>query len=286
MEDKVTQIITDQIIKKLEGGVAPWKKPFIGGARIGEHKNGTTGKHYRGINALITGMSGYPSANWYTFKDIAGQNRRLKKGQKGTKVMLWTFVDKDGEEADKKYSFKKYYTIFNEAQLEDYDPSKLFGQMAEGIDFSPIDEAEKIKENWKSCPKIIHSEIQRRAFYNRSEDFINMPPKQDFFSVEEYYSTLFHEMTHATGHSSRLKRDTLEKINSFGDHNYSKEELVAELGSAFLSAKAGISNEVIDNQASYIQGWLKTIKSQPSIIIHASQKAQKAVDHILNVEWN
>jgi antirestriction protein ArdC len=286
MSDKVTQLVTDQIIKKLEEGVNPWRSSFIGGAGLGEHKNGTTGKHYRGINALVTGMSGYISPKWYTFKDIAAQDRKLKKGEKGTKVMLWKFIEDEKEETNKSKSFKRYYVIFNESQLEDFDPSSTLSNLSRSIDFSPIEEAEKIQKNWKACPKIVHSETRRSAFYNKNDDFINMPPREDFFSVEEYYSTLFHEMTHATGHSSRLKRDTLEKINCFGDHNYSKEELIAELGSAFLSAKAGISSEVIDNQASYIDGWLKTLKAQPHLIIHAAQKAQKAFDHILGVEWS
>lgn len=286
MEDKVTQIITDQIIAKLESGVLPWKKPFEGGAGLGEHKNGSTGKHYRGINALITGMSGYASPNWFTFNDIKNQGRKLKKGEKGTRVMLWKFIDESESEDGRKISFKKYYVIFNEAQLEGYKPESALEEITKGLDFCPIEAAEQIKDNWTCRPPIKHSEVRKSAFYDKIDDFINMPPKESFFSVEEYYSTLFHEMTHATGHKDRLNRDTLEKISRFGDHNYSKEELIAELGSAFLCAKAGISADVIDNQASYINGWLNVIKAQPSLIIHAAQKAQKAVDHIIGKEWN
>jgi len=133
------------------------------------------------------------------------------------------------------------------------------------------------------CPEIKHG--QAKAFYSPSLDYINMPPVALFHSDEEYYSTLFHEMTHSTGHSDRLNRSTVTKTAHFGSSDYSKEELIAEMGSAFLSAEAGIINTTIDNSAAYIKGWISALKSADNrgLVIQAASAAQKAADYVLNV---
>jgi antirestriction protein ArdC len=133
-----------------------------------------------------------------------------------------------------------------------------------------------------NAPSIERKEA--RAYYQVSGDVVNMPKENLFQSDEEYYSTLFHELIHSTGHESRLNRDEISKTNLCGSHDYSKEELVAEMGAAFLCGRCGIEPSVIENQAAYIQGWLKKLKSHKKWLIYAAAKAQKATDFILGVE--
>ena len=128
-------------------------------------------------------------------------------------------------------------------------------------------------------PLIEHEE--QRAFYRPSDDKINMPETDSFFSDEEYYSTLFHELTHSTGHESRLNRMDSMKIAAFGSNSYSKEELCAEMGSAMLCGTCGIENETIENQSAYIKGWLSELRSDKKFLIQAAAQAQKAADFIL-----
>ena len=134
----------------------------------------------------------------------------------------------------------------------------------------------------QKSPVIEHNEP--RAYYRPPDDVVNMPKANLFQSDEEYYSTLFHELAHSTGHGSRLDRDEISKVSLFGSHDYSKEELVAEMGSAFLCGRCGISPKVIDNQAAYIQAWLKQLQSNKKWLVYAAAKAQKAADFILGID--
>ena len=147
------------------------------------------------------------------------------------------------------------------------------------IDFKPIDEAENIASGYVAGPAVNHDGGQQ-AFYRPSTDSVHMPEKTRFASVEEYYSTLFHELSHSTGHSSRLDRKLDTDPKPFGCADYGKEELVAEMSAAFLCSFAGIQPRVIDNQASYLAGWLKTIKADKKLIISAAGQAQRAADWI------
>jgi antirestriction protein ArdC len=133
-----------------------------------------------------------------------------------------------------------------------------------------------------NAPMIEHNEP--RAYYQPPEDRVNMPKSNLFQSNEEYYSTLFHELAHSTGHKSRLDRDEISKVNLFGSHDYSKEELVAEMGSAFLCGHCSIEPSVIENQAAYIQNWLRKLHSNKKWLVYAAAKAQKAADFILGVD--
>ncbi|WP_260287796.1 zincin-like metallopeptidase domain-containing protein [Peribacillus aracenensis] len=142
----------------------------------------------------------------------------------------------------------------------------------------PIKEAEKVKGNYFNVPSFNFN--SGGAWYRPFEDHINVPPKEDFEDINEYYSTLFHEMIHSTGHQDRLNREGITKHNRFGSKLYSKEELVAELGASMLCGVTGIDNETIDNSASYIDSWLQALKNDKTLIIKASQQAQKASDHI------
>ena len=171
----------------------------------------------------------------------------------------------------------RYYSVFNLEQTEGLDIPK-----PQTRDFPPIKKAEQVIHEMPSAPVIEHNQPQ--AYYQPSDDVVNMPKSNLFESDEEYYSTLFHELSHSTGHESRLNRDEISKISPFGSHDYSKEELVAEMGSAFLCGCCGIEPSTIENQAAYIQNWLTKLQRNKKWLIYAAAKAQKAADFILGME--
>ena len=278
------QVVTDRIIEKLEQGVVPWRMPWL---RMQERPQSLfTFKPYRGINSLITQMAGFSSPYFLTYRQALEIGGQVKRGEHGIPIVYWGRIEKENdgmnESEEKKSSFfARYYTVFNILQVEGL-PEKFYKTATlKQNDFSPIEAAEKILQKSRCKPNIQHQ--TQRAYYQKDLDFINLPKADSFTSSEEYYSTLFHELTHSTGHESRLNRKTLFEVNAFGDHSYSKEELVAELGSAFLCHESGITAKVIDNQASYISGWLEKLKGDKRLIVQAASHAQKAVDYLLNL---
>jgi antirestriction protein ArdC len=279
----VYEIITDKIIGQLETGVVPWRKPWVA---AGAPKNLISGKEYRGINTFLLGASKYVSPNWLTFKQAAELGGNVRKGEKATMIVFWKvsqFRDPDAQEgeissADKTSFVLRYYNVFNVEQCENLPAEKI--PAIETRENEPIAECERIVENMPQRPAIGHAGSQ--AFYSPRTDAVNLPPVNLFNSPEEYYATTFHELTHSTGHKSRLGREGIEERAEFGSTRYSKEELIAEMGSAFLCAEAGISARVIDNQAAYIQGWLKKLRDDRRCVVIAAAQAQKASDFILN----
>ncbi|MCY4645014.1 MAG: zincin-like metallopeptidase domain-containing protein [Bacteriovoracales bacterium] len=290
MSQKVFERITNLIVEKMERGTVPWKRPWNGNtAKLGEHQNALSGRTYRGANALLTYLSGYDSPHWLTFKQAKDRGGVVKKGERGTPILFWHFPKeveeskKDQGEKKERFPFVRYYTVFNARQIEGIKCLEKKEEQAEGekkdnIEFNPIEKAEALIDKYEDAPKIGHE--NQRACYDYSRDLVNMPKKESFNSVEEYYATLFHELAHSTGHEGRLKRKSLMEIDTFGDHAYSKEELVAEMSAAFLSSMAGIETKVIDNQASYINGWMEKLKKDSKLFVHAAQCAQKAVDYM------
>lgn len=290
MSQKVYEIITDRIAKTLEAGTVPWHKPWKVAGQ--PDCNLVSGKPYRGINVWLTLAStlefSFTSPYWLTFKQCQGLGGRVKKGEKGTPIVFWNFKEiveeaKDGNEAKvKKIPMARYYTVFNADQcegLEKHIPKPEW----EGKPFNPIAEAEKIVAGYQGKPAI--TEGGARACYSPSRDTVTMPPRQAFDSPAEWYSTLFHELTHSTGHASRLAREGVVENHFFGDEAYSKEELIAEMGAAFLSGMAGIENATVNNSAAYIAHWLKALKNDPKLIIQAASAAQKAADLILGISF-
>lgn len=277
----VYEIITNRIIERLEKGNIPWAKPWVGGDQV-IPMNGTTMKPYRGINVLLTSMMGYANPHWMTFKQAQKLGAQVIKGEKGTPLVYWNFVNKkDDKGEDKKIPFMKYYTVFNADQIEDLD-KKFYPKPVKQIIFKKINRCEKIVAKFKKAPKIQHKE--QRAYYRPSKDMVNMPASDTFKTREEYYSTLFHELGHSTGHETRLNRKGITDMNLFGSHDYSKEELVAEMTASFLCGVSGIENKTIDNSASYLQGWLKVLKKDSKLIVGAAQQAQKSADHIQGIK--
>jgi antirestriction protein ArdC len=172
--------------------------------------------------------------------------------------------------------------IFNISQCHDLDLSKLPDDAIDDtpdIDFSPIDACENVVKHFIKRPNINHNEQQ--AYYSHSKDLVNMPRPETFQSEQSYYATLFHELTHSTGHERRLNRPGISDKAAFGSDTYSKEELVAEMGAAFLCGFCDIANRTLDNTVAYLQGWLSKLKSYKRLVVQAAAQAQKSTDFIL-----
>jgi antirestriction protein ArdC len=268
MSKKIYDMITNKIIEKLEAGTVPWRQPFVNGIAV----NWKTQKPYRGINTMLLDGGEYA-----TFNQIKEAGGNVKKGEKSHIVVFWKWLEKEDEESGEieNIPYLRYYRVFEVgSQVEGLEPKRK----ERAYQHDPIQEAEKIKEQYVNAPS--YSYISGSAYYKPFQDHINVPPKEDFRSIHEYYSTLFHELIHSTGHKDRLNRSGITAYNGFGSESYSKEELIAELGASMLCGIAGIDNHTLDNSASYIQSWLRALKNDRTLIISASQQAQKAVDYI------
>lgn len=271
-------MITDIIIKKLESGCIPWKQPWKSSA-----ENLVSHKGYNGINVLLTCSQGFSSPYWLTFKQAKDYGGNVKKGEHGTPIIFWNWLKKNekdpetNEEFEKSIPFLRYYTVFNSDQCE--LPEGIVPKINDVSGFNPIDKCEQIVLNMPKVPEIKFE--QDRAFYSPSQDFVNMPKPEKFDNPEKYYSVLFHELTHSTGHETRLNRKGLNQNTSFGSDSYSREELVAEMGAAFLCGLTNIENSTIDNSSAYIKSWLSHLKNDKKLIIIASAQAQKAVNYII-----
>ena len=276
--------ITAQIVAMLEDGVVPWRKPWnAAGLRA---TSLSTGKNYRGINAFVLGAMGmirnYGSPYWGTYKQINERGGQIRKGETSTSVVHWKpfeRVNADGETVQS--VFLTTFNVFNAEQAEWAD-----GEMPtvpEMADHDPIESAEAIARDYLvEGPTISHGSTS--AYYSPAIDAIAMPPIGAFTTPEGYYATLFHEMAHSTGHGSRLARDGVTEGHRFGDADYSREELVAELSAAFLCDVAGITpDETLSNSAAYIKNWLKVLKDDPKMIVEAAGKAQKAADWVQGI---
>lgn len=273
-------MVTERITAMLEAGTVPWRKPWIGGT-VGAPKNLKSGKAYRGVNVFILLCQSYPSSYWLTYKQAADMGGTVRKGEKGTPIVFWSFFD-DKKNPGKRAAFIRYSTVFNVAQCDGVKVPDAPVPTVKGA-AEVIDAAEAIVANYLTPPT--YHKGGSAAFYRPSEDAITMPTFESFTNPEEYYSTLFHEMGHSTGHHSRLDRSGVASTSFFGSHEYSKEELVAEMTAAFLSAEAGILMGTIENSAAYIASWLKRLKGDPKMFVQAAGEAQKAADLILGRKW-
>ena len=277
MKKSVAEIITEQIIKRLEEGNIPWRKPWNGEALA--PRNLVTGKPYRGINAFLLACTSFSSPYYLTFKQVQDKGGQVKEGARSFPVVFWKILTGEENETDdeKKIPVLRYYKVYS---VEDTTlPIPELPQVER--EFNPIEEAERIVEEMPMRPEIRTGEA--KAYYVPLYDYINMPRKNLFHGDAEYYSTLFHELGHSTGHMSRLARKGVIEAGYFGDHDYSKEELVAEMTAAFLCGECGIAAKTLDNSAAYIGGWIRTLKSKDNrnMVITAAGAAQKAYDFIL-----
>ncbi len=282
----IYQEVTDQIIGYLEQGTAPWRNPIKRGTGDGWPKNLDSGKRYRGINVLLLGMSawssGYSSDYWMTFKQAQAKGGQVRKGEKGSLVTFWKmYATKDKETGEPiEIPMLKHYTAFNLEQIEGIAIPDAPQDVPDAVPFEPLAEAERIVEGYRDKPAI-HYDGRKRAFYRPRTDSVHMPTPDQFDTRENFYSVLYHELTHSTGHSSRLDRGLDTELSPFGSPDYSREELVAEMGAAFLCAASGISPPTIEQSASYLQNWIDVLKGDSKLVIGAAGAAQKATDRIL-----
>jgi antirestriction protein ArdC len=268
----VYEIITNQILAELEKGEVPWRKPW----QSLPPANLITKKPYRGINVFLLGFAGYGSQFWITFNQARQLGGNIRKGAHGTKIIFWKCKTRETESADgeieeRKSAFLRYYTVFNLEQTEGLSALLTLPPAF------PIESAEEIVKGMPNPPVF---EQDSRAAYIPSKDTVTMPSRTAFQSQAEYYSTLFHELVHSTGHTKRLAREGIEKIQPFGSEDYSKEELVAEMGSAMLCGAAGIEQATISNSAAYLRGWIKRLKADSRLLISSARAAQEAADYI------
>ncbi len=281
--------VTDQIIAELEKGVRPWLKPWNA-----EHAAGritrplrSSGEPYKGINVLMLWMSaqsqGFAAPVWMTFKQAKDLGAAVKKGAKGSLVVYANHVTKtetgdDGEEAERDIYFMKGYTVFNVEQVEGL-PAHFYATAAPQLDpVQRIEAADLFFAN--TGADIRHG--GNRAYYAGESDYVQMPPFEAFRDAESYCATLAHELTHWTKHPGRLDRDFGRK--AFGDEGYAREELVAEIGSAFLACDLGLTPEPREDHASYLDHWLKVLKEDKRAIFQAAAYAQKAMDYLQGLQ--
>jgi antirestriction protein ArdC len=281
-KNDVYQSVTDRILASLERGTVPWKQPWTSTQGVLPYSL-STGKPYRGINVFLLLLqslaSGYSDPRWGTFRAIKNAGGHVRKGEKGTRVILWKPVpakrNDNGETERDQYLLLREYVVFNAEQ-------------ADGLPTLATDKPEREHAPSEITDAMVDGYLDRehvalvyggeRAFYRPSDDIVRMPHAETFHSPEAFYGTLFHELVHSTGHESRL--DRIEPA-LFGTDPYAREELVAELGAAMLRALTGVATDDGDEQsAAYIHSWAQRFKDDPKLIVQAAAQAQRAADLI------
>lgn len=275
----VYEMVTERIIKQLEQGTIPWQKPWTG-VRSGAF-NRVSKKPYSLINQAILEHPG-EYASFKQWKDLGGH---VKKGAKAEMVVFWKIIDVEekndkGEIEKKKLPLLRYYNVFHISQVEGVEPLE-----SPLKDLEPIEEADKVIKDYVEREHITFKEcISDKAFYMPITDTVVIPLKEQYKNINSFYQVAFHEITHSTGAQNRLDRD-IKELAPFGSEIYSKEELVAEIGSAFLINHLGIETKgTFQNSASYIESWLQVLRNDNKFIVSASSKAEKAVNYILGIE--
>lgn len=268
MSQSIYQSVTQRIIEQLEQGALPWVKPWRVDATA--DKNISSGKPYQGINRLLLGFAPYTCPVWGSYKQWQALGANVRKGEKGTQIVFYSPVTKGDKATGEKESYAclKTYWVFNAEQV---DGITIQSPSVDATPFNAIDHAEALIQ--ASGARINHG--GDAAFYVPSQDRIQLPNKSAFESEGSYYATAFHELTHWTGHESRCDRVLKGR---FGDSKYAFEELVAEMGAAFLCAENRIPGEL--RHAGYIGHWLQCLRDDSRAVFKAAALAQKAVDHI------
>jgi len=277
------QAITQKIVDLIETGkLKKWAMPWD---QVQGHDRNLDNRPYSGANPFLLGFArmarGFTSSQWGSFKMIKAKKGKVRKGEKPEMVCFWSFIERSwepkryddgGNEVLRKIGFLKAYPVWNLDQTEGLE--HLRPKPVGKREHDPIHEADKLVAMWSDKPVIKHE--GDRAFYRPATDAVTVPIMNQFHTAEDYYGTLFHELIHASGHKSRL--DRLDE-GGFGSDPYAKEELVAELGSAFLSQAVGISEERLDEKsAAYMMHWAKQLKQDKRLFVHAASAASKAAN--------
>jgi antirestriction protein ArdC/phage/plasmid primase-like uncharacterized protein len=285
------QQVADKLIEQIEAGAAPWQKPWVPGKSI-MPVNPTTGKQYRGVNSLMLMLQDQDDNRWLTFNQAQKAGYKVKKGEHGTPVQYWVFYEKVNKidpvtgqpELDKKGNPVKVEAelekpkviisyVFNASQIDGIPPQ----ERSAGFAWDPHQRAEDILRH--SGVPIIHDQ-RDRAYYSPQKDDIHLTPRDRFPSAEKFYDAALHEYAHATGHESRLNRETLVKN---GEVEYAREELVAQIASLMICAEVGIQPDMNRN-ASYIGHWVKDLKNHPMEICKAAQQADRVLNYVMELE--
>jgi antirestriction protein ArdC len=285
-QSDIYEAVTQRVIEQIGSGTPPWRRPWmtVGG---GLPFNASSNRRYNGVNVWLLLMAadakGFDSSRWATFKQWKQLGGFVRRGEHGTKIIFWNIVRETatnpvtGEEEEQKRVFARQYTVFNLAQCGGEALERFREPSAPERSFFDYAPAEQLIER-------SGAEIQfggNRACYDIVGDYIRMPEKGRFDSEADFYSTIFHELAHHSGHESRLNR--LDKLARFGDESYAMEELVAEMAASFVCASLGIENTAAEQQsASYLAGWLKVLKGDRTAIFTASKLAAAASDYLLS----
>lgn len=278
MSKSVYEMITERIISELEKGIIVWEKPW-NGVRSGAY-NRVSKKPYSLLNQMLLQHKG----EYATFKQWNDLGGTIKKGAKSEMVVFWKISkveekQEDGTIIEKQIPLLRYYNVFHISDVNGVEPLKV-----ELNELEPIEEIEKILNGYVEREHInLEFTASNNAFYSPTRDLIHLPLMEQFKCIEEFYSTFAHEATHSTMTESRCNRE--KKLASFGSEDYSKEELVAELGAASLLNMLGIETvRSFRNSSAYIQNWIQVLKKDVKFIVSASTQAQKAIDYILGIE--
>lgn len=271
---------TALVLDALANGQIPWERPWNGST---DAPRSIHGRPYRGYNAMLLGFlrqtRGYSSSYWITYKQAEQRGGHVRKGEKGTTVILWKWIDKTDEETgeQKRIPFLTSFTVFNLDQVE----GVAAPAQDEVAEFDPIDRAEEILAGMPNRPRLGFG--GDRAYYHPQLDMVQLPEREQFKTREGFYFTAYHELAHSTGHESRIGRKAItDHKGAFGDESYAQEELVAEFAAAFVGAEAGITEaREIDNRAAYIDNWMQALRSDEKMLVRAAAQAQKAADFIL-----
>ena len=280
------ETVTNTILEALKRGVIPWRKPWDSSVSL--PVNAISNRAYRGVNTFLLSLSPYTDHRWLTFKQVQEKGGRVRPGERSTMVVFWkrwepARSDQDPEDTPKPHApLLRYFNVFNAEQVEGLELPELYRPESRS-EHQRIECADLLIETMTDRPKI--REGGKAAWYRPADDLINIPPLAKFHTPDAYYATLFHELGHATGHEKRLNRSGVTQAIQFGSGEYSKEELVAELTSAFCCATVSLDNSLVEDSASYIDGWLSVLRGDHKAVVIAAAQAQRAADFIRGVTY-
>ena len=291
--ENVYQMVTDRIVAQLKEGIIPWQKPWtVSGSAEDVAISYVSRRPYSFVNQMLLGRPG----EWLTWKQIGELGGKVRKGAKAGIVVFYKQLvikdptrkvkDEDGNEVDatKRIPLLKYYNVFHLSDVEGIDSKIVKGEKPSTLE--PVEEAEEVITAYVSREDgltFVCDKESDRAYYSPGEDKVVVPQISQYAIVEEYYSTTFHELTHSTLKESRCNRVAENAHAFFGNEDYSREELVAEMGSAMLCNRLCLeAKKAFKNSVAYIQGWLKELQNDDHMIVWAASRAEKAAKYILN----
>lgn len=281
MNDAVYAAVTDRVLAVLSRGVVPWRKPWH--VLSGAPANALTKRAYRGVNLLLLGLAPYRDHRWLTYRQALELGGHVRKGERSTEVIFWKPLEtpREGEETGeprRRVPLLRTYSVFNAEQCDDLRLTSVSEDRA-ARRHERIPRAESVLPHMPDPPRV--REDPKCAWYAPGDDLVGLPPIDAFNTADAYYATLFHELGHATGHEKRLARPGVAETARFGSEDYSREELVAELASAFVCAAIGLDNSLVENSAAYVAGWLKALRGDVRAVVVAAGQAQRAAEWIL-----